>query len=127
MTKIVVLIRRNPKLSREQFKAHYEGTHANLALKFIRPYLLDYRRSYPTRTFSYFDAVETPSGVTQSSGYDYDCITEMWFENQGKLDAMFAKLAEPEVRKAIAEDEERFIDPKSVVVVTCDESRSQIG
>jgi hypothetical protein len=119
--KIVVLIRRKPELSREQFIAYYEGTHAPFALRYIRPYLLDYRRSYPTSSFSYFDAVENASGATGKAGYNYDCITEMWFADRGQLDAMFAKLAEPEVRRAIAADEARFLDPQSVVVITCDE------
>jgi hypothetical protein len=126
MVKIIVLIKRHPKLTREQFQAHYEGVHANLALQHIRPYLLDYRRSYPTNSFSYFDAVETPGETTHDKAYDYDCITEMWFADRAKLDAMFAKLAEPATRKAIAEDEARFIDSKSVVVVTCEERRSSI-
>jgi EthD domain len=126
MIKIIVLIKRNPKLTKEQFRAHYEGVHANLALEYIRPYLLDYRRNYPVSSFSYVDAVESPDGAGYREGYDYDCITELWCADRPTMDAMFAKLAEPATRKIIAEDEARFLDPKSVVMITCEEHRSSI-
>ncbi|MET0985575.1 MAG: EthD domain-containing protein [Steroidobacteraceae bacterium] len=125
MIKIIVLIKRNPKLTKEQFQAHYEGVHANLALQYIRPFLLDYRRSYPLSSFSYFDAVEAPGEVSRQA-YDYDCITELWVADRPAMEAMFAKLSEPATRKTIAEDEERFLDPKSVVMITCEEHRSSI-
>jgi len=123
--KLIVLIKRKPGLSKEEFRNHYEGIHANLALQFIRPYLIDYRRSYPTSAFSYFDTVERSQGKVVPR-FDYDCVTEMWFENQTRMEEMFALLSTDNVRRAIAEDEERFIDPQSVVVITCDESRSRI-
>lgn len=126
MIKLIVLIKRKPSLTPEQFRTHYETVHANLALEYIRPYLLDYRRNYPITSFSYFDAVEEPGQLTRRPGYEYDCITEMWLADSSQADAMFAKLAEPIVRKTIGDDEDRFIDSKSVVMVTCEEHRSTI-
>lgn len=125
MVKLIIMIKRNPELSKEAFRVHYEDKHADFALRYIRPYLAEYRRSYPQSVFSYFDTVE---GEKSGSApvFDYDCITEMWFEDEAMLDGMFKKLAEPAVRKAIAEDEARFIDPRSVVVIRCEETHSKI-
>lgn len=125
MTKIIVLIKRKPGISREDFRAHYETHHADLALTVCRPFLLDYRRSYPTDSFSYFDTVETAATIA-APAFEYDCITEMWFENKSRMDAMFAALAEPEVRRMISEDEERFIDARSVVVLPVEETHSAV-
>jgi hypothetical protein len=58
--------------------------------------------------------------------YDFDCISEMCFADESALNAMVARLAEPEVRAAIAADEARFIDPKSVILLRCDEGRSHL-
>jgi hypothetical protein len=124
--KIIVLIRRKPGLSKAAFRNHYEAVHADLALRYIRPFLTDYRRSYPTSAFSYLDTVER-SAAGAAPQFDYDCVTEMWFETRTRMEEMFALLSTDTVRRAIAEDEARFIDPQSVVVITCEESRSQVG
>jgi len=125
MVKIFIMIKRNKSLTKEQFRSYYEDHHANFALRYIRPYLTSYCRNYPKTAFSYFDAVES-DGKTAASSYDFDCITEMCFADESALEAMFARLAEPGVRAAIAADEERFIDPQSVIVLRCDEGRSDL-
>jgi len=46
MFKAMVFLKRKPGLTREEFIAHYEGTHARLFQKHFPP-IPDYRRNYP--------------------------------------------------------------------------------
>lgn len=121
--KAIALIRRKPGVTKAAFQAHYEEHHAPLALKFIGPFLIDYRRSYPQEAFSYSDAVDD-AGPIADSGFGYDCITELWFADRANMDAMLAVLADPAVRDILAEDEERFLDRDTIVFIPCTESRT---
>ena len=125
MMKAIALIKRKPGLSHAEFRTHYESNHAPLALTFIGPFLTDYRRSYPTEAFSYAEAVDADGGASES-GFGYDCITELWFENRDMMDRMLAVLAEPAVRDVLQEDEERFLDRTSVVFIPCEEIASAL-
>jgi len=125
MARILIFIRRNRSLTQDEFRSYYEDHHSVFALRYIRPFLTGYRRNYPQSAFSYLDAVES-DGAAPASAFDYDCVTEMSFASDADLDAMFARLAEPDVRAAIAEDEARFIDPTSVLVLRCAEHHSSL-
>lgn len=125
MVKAIFLIRRKPDLTREQFQEHYEGRHVGLALEYIRPFIKGYHRNYPGSSSSYFDTVENNSGAA-GRDFDYDCVTEMWFESEEHLNGMLDRLSEPEVRSVIAQDEARFIDPQSVVFLKCEERRAAL-
>lgn len=125
MIKAIFLIRRKPGLSVEQFRAHYENQHVDIALKYIRPYLKGYFRNYPDNSSSYFDTVENNEGGIAPE-FNYDCVTEMWFENEERLQSMFDRLSEPDARAKIGADEELFLDPQSVVFLKCEETRTEL-
>jgi hypothetical protein len=127
MTKIVVLIRRKPELSRGEFRDYYEERHVPLALRFIRPFLLDYRRTYLESEAGYADMVSGEDEAPAADGGAYDCITEMWFRDAAALEAMFETLSRPDVRAALTEDENRFLDRESVRVIQCEERRTVLA
>jgi hypothetical protein len=124
MIKLIFLIRRKPGLTPEQFMRHYEDTHADLALTYIRPFLLDYRRSYPQTGSSFLSAVTQEDDVAEQTETQYDSITEMWLADRAAVDEMFKVLSEPEARRVLGEDEERFIDLPTVQMLECIEGRS---
>lgn len=123
MIKAIFLIKRKKGTTVEQFRKHYEERHVGVALEFIRPYLSGYRRNYPAESSLFFDTNEGAADTAVAT-FEYDCITEMSFESEDKLQAMFDKLSEPEVRAVVGEDEERFIDSQSVVYVKCEEHQT---
>ena len=120
MIKAIFLIAKRADLTVRQFRDYYEDHHVGLALGYIRPFIKGYRRNYPGGSHSYFDTVESNAG-TAAPGFAYDCLTEMWFESEAELQAMFDRLSEPDVRAVIAADEDRFLDPQSVMFLKCEE------
>src|SRR5690554_81689 len=125
MVKAIFLIRRKPDLSVEEFRTHYENQHVDIALKYIRPYLKGYHRNYPDNSLSYLETVEN-SESGGSPQFNYDCVTEMWFENEERLQSMLDRLSEPDARAEIGADEELFLDPQSVVFLKCKETRTEL-
>lgn len=96
MLKIIVMLKRNPALSPEQFRKHYEEIHAPLAGKtfpFIRKYVRNYVKPFPSA----------------GSEPRFDCITEQWFDDK----AAFKKMTEiyaSEAGRPVREDEVQVFD-----------------
>ena len=118
MLKAVFLLKRKPGMTFEEFKSYYETTHALLgervlptAVRYIRRYLVPYPDS------------EDGSRVDT----DYDVITEIWFKNRADFDAAITMLAEPNIQKEIAEDEERLMDRSKIQLFTVEEYESDLG
>ena len=98
MVKAVVLLKRNPSLSPEQFRKHYEEVHAPLA-KRLFPFITKYVRNYVTT------APFSPAGKEPK----FDCITEEWFDNMEAFQTMMDIYAS-ETGRPIREDEKELFD-----------------
>jgi len=109
MVKEMLLIRRKPGMSREDFIKHYEEVHAPLILRMC-PYVKKYARNY------------VQSGVMGEAGFD--CITEVWYEDMAGFQAL-GQLYTAEEGKPIRESEASFLDESSMVVVLVDENVSE--
>lgn len=115
MFKLVLLLKRKPGMSPEEFRDYYETRHAvlgarmaPLARRYIRNYLHPLRSNAPAGT-------EPP----------YDCITELWFDSEddfrrsGELvAAMTEELA------AITADEENLFDRSKICWFTTTQGES---
>lgn len=97
MIKLVMLMKRKPGLSREEFIAHYEGHHRLIGEKVLSGYACRYVRRYPT-------PVEEPNAD------DPDVIMEIWFQDRAIHDLCFNAMADPEQMAEIVADEERLFD-----------------
>ena len=73
MPKLILFVKRKPGLTHEQFRAHYESTHAPLARR-VLPWLDRYTRNFLTP----FPGQPEPP---------YDCVTEFWFKDEAALRA----------------------------------------
>jgi uncharacterized protein (TIGR02118 family) len=100
MEKLILFVKRKPGLSQEQFRDHYENTHAPLAWSNLRPWLINYTRNYLTPL----------PGQTEPP---YDCVTEFWFADRAALDASI-EWARSEVGQILSVDEENFMDRASM-------------
>jgi uncharacterized protein (TIGR02118 family) len=113
MIKSMTLIKRKPGLSREEFIQHYEEVHAPLALKHF-PTFARYARNY---VITLPDAEEP----------DFDCITEIWFDDIEGAMAATEALGDykTEIGRIFLDDEEKFMDRGSRVSLLVDERVSK--
>jgi len=114
MVKGIALLKRKPGLTPEEFRKHYEESHAPLALKVV-PTIKRYVRNYIT-TVAFTAGGEEPL---------FDCITEQWFDDMEGLQAMMA-IGGTDAGRAIAEDERKFLDRKKTVYLVVEEVESQL-
>lgn len=101
MFKCIALLKRKPGLSREAFIDYYETRHAVL-MRGLMPEAIGYRRNFVER-----------DGLFEFGGaapIDFDVITEIWFEDRAAYDRFIDRASEPDVAKAIADDEENLFD-----------------
>ena len=115
MVKGIALLKRKPGLSVEEFRKHYEGSHALLALKLV-PTIRKYARNYVT-------TIAFPSGAGEP---EFDCITEQWFDDMEGFQAM-RDIAASEAGRAISEDEKKFLDRTKTVYLLVEEVESEIA
>jgi len=114
MIKVVLLVRRRPGISREEFRRYYEAHHAPLAARQLRG-CVRYVRNF----------------VVEEIGGDpgFDCVTEFWYDLDGPWREARAQIASEAARRALREDEAHFMDRESmqvVVVAECETAGSQL-
>ena len=117
--KMIVMFRRRPDLTAEQFREHYETRHAPLALRLF-PYIEEYRRNYIRHDLAHRRA--QPEGAPAT--LDFDVITEIRFAGREDYDRMVRDMANPSIRDQVIEDERKFLDRTATVVFLVDEARS---
>ena len=111
MPKLVALISALPDISRADFIAHYESSHAPLILELL-PSIGRYTRSFLSE--------EDREGG--GGRFDYDVVTELWFDDQAALDAFYERLQQPEVIARIREDERHFLQSDRTRMFAVDET-----
>ena len=112
MFKVISMLKRNPALSPEQFRAHYEEVHAPLAKKTF-PFIRKYVRNY----------VVAASSPTARKEPGCDCITEQWFDDK----AAFKKMTEiyaSDAGRPIREDEKQVFDMSKLELLFVEEVSS---
>lgn len=107
--KLMVFVKRKAGTTPEAFRAHYESTHAPLALANMTG-LVRYVRNY---------SVPMPGQPEPQ----YDCVTEMWFADQAALGQTMAWMRS-EAGKVLAADEELFMDKRNMTAFLVDEAQS---
>ena len=97
MIKVIVLIKKKPEITTEQFRQHYETVHAPLIDRLL-PYYASYRRNY----------VDGPvrGGPRE---FEWDVFTELEFATESDYEAWQAALEQPEVLEQIRADEANFL------------------
>lgn len=106
MIKVVLLVRRKPGVSRQEFRRYYESRHAPLAASYLRA-CVRYVRNF---------VVEDVAGEP-----DFDCMTEFWYDLDGPWREARLQIASEASRQALAVDEARFMDRDSFRVVIVSE------
>lgn len=101
MPKIVILIKKKPGMSREDFIHHYETSHAVIGKRLLGHLWTKYVRNYPMSLMEY----QPENNSVEDS---YDAVTEIWLKDQAAVEEMARIINLPENNKVILEDEEKF-------------------
>lgn len=119
MYKVLHFIKRKPHMTHEQFKEHFERSHAAMALKFCGHLFSEYRRNYVNIAFTGGDSRMADSGYGPRE-WDWDLISEWILPNEEALKEIYRIMQEPEHDALFWADEDRFIDRTATVTVACD-------
>jgi hypothetical protein len=114
MVKIVILIKKKPGMSREDFINHYETSHAVIGKNLLGHLWIKYVRNYPKGLMEY-----QPEDV--SADDSYDAVTEIWLKDDAAMEEMARIINIPENNKIILEDEEKFQDRLKTRLLIVDE------
>lgn len=95
--KILLLMKRKPGITMEEFHDYYENRHVPLAMKYNDGSISRYFRRYLT------PLPHAESGTCEE--LPYDVISEMWFDDEAKFKAMVDYLSNTVMSDEIVEDE----------------------
>lgn len=101
MFKVVLLAKKRPDISFEQFRDYYSNHHVHFMNKLLKNGAAVHRRNF----------VIHPDPAAPG---EYDVISEVFYEDRGVAEATMKEMADPEVRRQRIEDEEHFLIPSSV-------------
>jgi hypothetical protein len=119
MIKLVILLKKREGMTSEQFRQHYENSHAYHAVRHFGHLWVEYRRNYPLSSSS-FAAADGAIDSAVDSVPDYDAVTEIVLRDQAALDEFLRLLSMPETRAFFSEDEARFTDRERSKFMVCD-------
>jgi hypothetical protein len=119
MVKTIVLIKRHPSLTREQFSRHWSDVHAPLArsvpstsryiVKYVQNHLLE-GAELEAMERDLGDGLQGLSGP--DANFQYDCVMEAYFQTAADLRDFFLSR---EYFEYIEPDERRFVDREKCV------------
>ena len=101
MFKLVMLLRKRPDITREQFIDHYDNRHVPLMHSLQAKGAAVHRRNF----------VVPPEAGSRP---EYDAIVEIFYEDLATAQGAASAIADPEVRRQMLEDEDRFIERGSI-------------
>lgn len=127
MFTIAWLLRRKPGITFEQFRDHYETSHAELGKTYLGHLLLGYRRHYNQPRVPGPDGASALDRVFAAKAWDYDVITEWDLPDEAALEQVFAILADPVIGRIFHDDEEHFLDRGSVRLIQRDLRDTGLG
>jgi hypothetical protein len=123
--KVIVTLKRNSKVSSEQFQEYYEHKHVAAAEKAFGKHFAGYRRNYVTRQFlpinGALEEIKDADGIHEGT---YDVLSEFWFKDKESMEMAFEAFATRD-RKTEIEDE-RYLDMNSIRVLIVHEAVSKL-
>lgn len=106
MIKIIAVLKRKKGTTREEFRQHYEASHAEMAKKYMGHLLVEYRRNY---------LPELPRLTDPENGLQYDdlgpdVITEICIRDEAAVKEFYEIFGDDNLQKMFVDDEKRFLD-----------------
>lgn len=118
MYKVMHLIKRKPHLTHEQFRDHFEKSHAPMALKYCGHLFAGYRRNYINMVLGGGDPRQEGSGFGLTE-WNWDLISEWILPDEASFQKICDLMETPQYKRLFEEDEDRFIDRKAIFMMPC--------
>ncbi|HKX77963.1 MAG TPA: EthD domain-containing protein [Novosphingobium sp.] len=112
MIKALFFLKRKAGISHEQFREHFETSHAHLAHEHFGHLMIGYQRNYPSQV-----RLGATHAAQQDVDYDVDCVSEWFLADEEALEKIFAILSSPDIGPIFREDEAKFLDVSKTVVI----------
>jgi EthD domain len=107
--KMMLFVKRNPKLTHEEFREGYETRISRRAVKSFGHLWSAYRRHYAVSAQTFGSL----AGLTGEQTFPYDAVTEIIFKDRAALEEMGRLSGQPESRAVINAEEEEFFDRRA--------------
>ncbi|RJG01340.1 EthD domain-containing protein [Noviherbaspirillum sedimenti] len=115
MLKQIVLLKRRPGMTMEEFKDYYENVHSKLGEKYM-PLARRYFRRY---------VCPEPNPITrQVEELDFDVVMEIWWDSREDFESTMESIGSGEIHRLFVEDEKKIFDRHSNRVFTVEEKES---
>jgi hypothetical protein len=114
--KKIVMVKRRPDLTPEQFRDGYENSHSRIAVELFGHLWLEYRRNYVTTGYSFEPGAHGTGGGADELGFD--AVSEFVLRDEAALEEMGRISAAHYAR--IKEDEARWFDQSRCWIVGCE-------
>ncbi len=123
---LIDLHKKNPALTDEQFRDHYENVHAKF-VDLIAHLVVDYQRNYPLQGYGYdaADGIEISKSDNRPKP-EFDCITKLTFPNMTALEKVQGVITDPALKAEIEADEAKFLNRNAIQRFICEQSVSQL-
>jgi len=108
--KLVMLLKRRPDLTPEQFRTLYETGHSRLGMRMIGHLLTGYRRHYVGGGQTFAAAAAQTGNEAAGAPFPYDVITEIVYRDEEAFLEAQRIVSIPENRQLIIEDEKTLFD-----------------
>jgi hypothetical protein len=119
MYKVIHLVKRKSHLTHEQFRDHFERSHAAMAVKFCGHLFSEYRRNYVNIVLGGGDPRVEGSGFGPME-FDWDLLSEWIMPDEQSFNEVQRLMVEsPEMQRLFLEDEDRFIDRQNIMMLPC--------
>jgi hypothetical protein len=119
MYKVIHLVKRKPHLTHEQFREHFERSHAAMAIRFCGHLFSEYRRNYVNIGLGGGDPRQENSGFGPME-WDWDLLSEWIMPDEESFNEVQRLMVEsPEMQRLFLEDEDRFIDRQNITMLPC--------
>lgn len=119
MFKVLHFIKRKPHLTHEQFRDHFERSHAPMAIKFCGHLFTAYQRNYFKQVYTGGDSRQPDSGYGVRDS-DWDLVSEWILPNEEALEEIYRIMLTPEINALFLADEDRIIDRTATMTIHCE-------
>ena len=119
MYKVMFLLKRKSGMTHEQFREHFERSHAPMAQKYCGHLFTAYHRNYVGTVFSGGDSRAENSGYGPKP-WQWDVISEWILPDEAAFHEIIRIMETPDIKKEFQDDEDRFIDRDATVVIPCE-------
>lgn len=118
MFKVIWLMKRKQGWTHEQFRAHFEASHAPMALRHCGHLFAGYRRNYAGEVWSGGDPREDGSAYGRRP-WAWDLISEWIMPDEAAFNQILRIMESPGIKEEFRADEDRFIDRTATVMIPC--------